>query len=457
MSSAQELFERGVMAVREKDLATGQKLLRAALKADPNNEIAWVWLAKTVEDPTKQLKMLERALIVSPNNKHIVTLRDELLRRTEGPAQVVTGEIVVYEEDDQAQPHRSSQFEPLAGIKTTRDELTTEENIQCADLIQKGNAALNHGDEEGAIGFWLQILDIQADHPGAFPLIIRQLLQMDFPDDAKELAWRAVNAGSPDPGVADVLLRLIRRSRDMTEIDEAYLKLVSMPHIRTEMKIDIIDHYAESTHPSRVFNVTKAAADLHSDNQAILFRLAQLYEQALADAQAQEVYQQIVNINHRTEEGKYADKRLANVTLDITDKERGSVLLAIREAVGVVILYFLLAWQDVGLSLFRMDISHLGGTLLSLLGAYLVVTGSSSPEQIGVAQALGGKVDPESGSQLPRIDDATRYILMALGAAILIISFYLVFSNAFGLLFDPVPPTDIPTIQELLDEFSQAN
>lgn len=459
MSSAQELFERGVMAIREKDLATGQKLLRASLKAEPNNELAWVWLAKTVSDPAKQIKMLERALVVSPNNQQIVALHAELVRRNEHPAQVVTGEVVAYEASDQKQQKRqqSSKFEPIEDVKTTRDNLTTEESIKCADLLQKGNAALNHGDEEAAVGYWLEILDIQADHPGAFPLIIRQLLQMDFPDDAKELAWRAVNAGSPDPGVADVLLRLIRRSRDMTEIEDAYLKLVNMPHIRSEMKIDIIDKYAETAPPSRVFNVTKAAADAHPDNQAILFRLAQLYEQAMADVQAQEVYQQIVNINHRTDEGKYADKRLANVTLSLTDKERGSVLLAVREAVGIVILYFLLAWQDVGLSLFRMDISHLGGTFLSLLGAYFVVTGSSSSQQSGVAKALGGKVDPNSDSQLPRLDDATRYSLMGLGAVILVISFYLVFSNAIGLLVDPVPPTDIPTIQELLDEVNQVN
>lgn len=452
MASAQELYERGVAAVRQKDLANGQKLLRASLKEEPNNELAWVWLAKTVKDPEKRIKMLERALVINPANQQIETLRDELVRRHEEPARVVTDALIIAEE----QPPQSK-FEPISGLKTTRDKLTTEENIQCADFIQKGNATLNHGDEEGAIGFWLQVLDIQVDHPGAFPLIIRQLLQLDFPDDAKELAWRAVRASSPDLGVADVLLRLIRRSRDQNEIDEAYLSLATMPHIRPEMKIDIIDQYTQTAHPSRVFNVVKAAADIHPENQAILFRLAQLYEQALADDKAQKIYQQIANIDHRTDEGKFADKMLVNVTLPITDAERGSVLLAVREAVGVVILYFLLAWQDVGLSLFRLDISHLAGTLLSLLGAYLVVTGSSSHQQIGLTKALGGKVDPDSESKLPTLDEFTRYTLMAIGAVILLISFYLVFSNALELLLNPVTPTDIPTIEELLDEVNQAN
>ena len=47
MSDAQALFREGVMALRErKDVAEGRRLLIESLRTNPQNDMAWVWLAR---------------------------------------------------------------------------------------------------------------------------------------------------------------------------------------------------------------------------------------------------------------------------------------------------------------------------------------------------------------------------------------------------------------------------
>lgn len=310
MSSAQDLFEQGVSAVRQKDRATGQKLLRKSLKADPNNDMAWVWLAKTISDKEKQIKMLERALEINPSNQQVVAILEKLGQRQQETLSGEPRQMPANNTDDSAKPAAASSYQPPAGVKTTSEKLSTEESIECVDLIQKGNAVLNHGDEEGAIGFWLQVLDIQIDHPGAFPLIFKKLEQLNFPDDAKEIAWRALNAGSPSENVADELLRLVHASKDADEIDATYQKMAAMPHVRSQLKLAMIAEYMRTKQPAQTFNLTKLAADAQPNNQTILWQLAQLYDIASKEDAAQKIYQRIADIDPQTEEGKLASKKL---------------------------------------------------------------------------------------------------------------------------------------------------
>lgn len=69
MNEAQRLFQEGMQVIRqEKDMVRGQKLLTESLTRDPNNDMAWVWLSQTLEDPQRKLKALNRALQINPNN-----------------------------------------------------------------------------------------------------------------------------------------------------------------------------------------------------------------------------------------------------------------------------------------------------------------------------------------------------------------------------------------------------
>ncbi|MBZ0283065.1 MAG: hypothetical protein K8L97_20170 [Anaerolineae bacterium] len=79
MTDAKVLFRDGVNAIRnEGDLAKGRKLLTESLRLNPNNDVAWLWISKTVSDTQKKLQCVERALQVNPENQQALDLQNKL-------------------------------------------------------------------------------------------------------------------------------------------------------------------------------------------------------------------------------------------------------------------------------------------------------------------------------------------------------------------------------------------
>jgi hypothetical protein len=151
---------------------------------------------------------------------------------------------------------------------------------------------------------------------------------------------------------------------------------------------------------------------------------------------------------------------LSNFTPVITDRERGSVGLAVREAVGFGVIFVLLGWQDAGLDLMRLGAQRWVGVGLSILGGYLLVTGLSSPQQKPLASWLGGKVPPPekvtddenaAPTSLPILPGVLRAGFALVGGAVLVGAFLLVFSTSIGLLRHPTPPF-VPSIFDLVSE-----
>ncbi|MGQ9547665.1 MAG: zinc-ribbon domain-containing protein [Roseiflexus sp.] len=58
-----------ITTIRSGDKARGQMLLAQALRIDPRNETAWLWMASLAETPERQRECLERALAINPNNE----------------------------------------------------------------------------------------------------------------------------------------------------------------------------------------------------------------------------------------------------------------------------------------------------------------------------------------------------------------------------------------------------
>jgi tetratricopeptide (TPR) repeat protein len=76
---ARSLYREGVLAIRDqKDIARGRDLLVQSLRQDPNNDMAWLWLTRTVTDRQKRLEYVERALKVNPANEQARQLKDRL-------------------------------------------------------------------------------------------------------------------------------------------------------------------------------------------------------------------------------------------------------------------------------------------------------------------------------------------------------------------------------------------
>jgi len=158
----------------------------------------------------------------------------------------------------------------------------------------------------------------------------------------------------------------------------------------------------------------------------------------------------------------------------MTDKERGSVWLAVREALGVGFLYLLMGFQDAGLNLMQLGTSRIAGIVMSIVGGYLLITATSSPQQKRLASWLGGSVpvkepkpkpatekedvvktimgEPEEeATQLPIIPTAVRVVIGVAGVVLLVAAFVLVFGAAIALLRNGSPAIpNIPTIDDLL-------
>lgn len=79
----QAQLNAGIDAVRGGDKLTAQRLLRQVVAADPNNEIAWMWLASAVDDLEERRACLERALDINPNNRRAQDALRQLKRKEE--------------------------------------------------------------------------------------------------------------------------------------------------------------------------------------------------------------------------------------------------------------------------------------------------------------------------------------------------------------------------------------
>jgi hypothetical protein len=80
MADARAMYREGVNAIRdEKELGRGRKLLIESLRLDAENDMAWLWLSKTVNDKTKRIECIERALEINPGNVQAQQLKEQLL------------------------------------------------------------------------------------------------------------------------------------------------------------------------------------------------------------------------------------------------------------------------------------------------------------------------------------------------------------------------------------------
>jgi twitching motility two-component system response regulator PilG len=67
--SAISLLRDGIAAAKAGDKALTRRLLREAVYLEPENEVAWLWLAGVAESPQDALVSLERVLEINPNNE----------------------------------------------------------------------------------------------------------------------------------------------------------------------------------------------------------------------------------------------------------------------------------------------------------------------------------------------------------------------------------------------------
>jgi hypothetical protein len=62
-------LEQAISMIKSGDPEAGQHLLIQYIKSNPNNEVAWMWLATVVKDRHKKKQCLQNALKINPNNE----------------------------------------------------------------------------------------------------------------------------------------------------------------------------------------------------------------------------------------------------------------------------------------------------------------------------------------------------------------------------------------------------
>ena len=102
-------LEQAITFIKSGDRQTGAQLLAELLKADPENETAWLWMSSVVTTEEQQRHCLEQALIINPSNQMAKRGLVELIQR---------------EEADQPEPTIEAPQEPISAALEIEPEAT---------------------------------------------------------------------------------------------------------------------------------------------------------------------------------------------------------------------------------------------------------------------------------------------------------------------------------------------
>ena len=63
-----DVLQQAITAIRAGDKQTGEGLLAQIIKANPRNELAWMWLGEAVDEVDRKLRCYHRVLAINPHN-----------------------------------------------------------------------------------------------------------------------------------------------------------------------------------------------------------------------------------------------------------------------------------------------------------------------------------------------------------------------------------------------------
>jgi tetratricopeptide (TPR) repeat protein len=454
----QTLFQQGVTAIREQnDIRRGRELLIQSLRQDARNDMAWLWLTRTVRSREKQLEYVERALQINPANDAAQKLKDRLRASASAAAPPAAPSAPA------AEPARAV-IVPIGAppppavspFKTVAVPVTPEEKDEIARLMERADIYVEAGEIEAAIEQWVAVLNIRVDHETALRSASGHLWRLHYRDDARELVQRAIDVGTTVPSIYLTAIDIAERLGDARQAEELREHVAALSEADDQLLIAVADDYLNRFRTEEALMFLNRVLETHPDSQKLLVKTGDLLKELERPQEALAYYDRAVRAGARTKEGKEADQKLLRYVPILTDRERGSVWLAVREAAGIGLFYFVMAWQDAGLDLFQMGLLRWLGVVVGLAGGYMLVTATSSPQQDPIASWLGGEIPAtvpdlntphatpgralEEPTHLPVIPDDMRYILGTVGVVLLIMALLLVFRHTVNLMVNDPPP-----------------
>lgn len=120
-----DLTQRGIQALKSGDRATARKLLAGAVKQDPNDAAAWLWLTGALDTDEERAACLRQVLRIDPGNQTAARGLAQIVER--GKAQPAR-KVPATQEVSAAQEVPATQEVPAAvGKQPAADELSTED------------------------------------------------------------------------------------------------------------------------------------------------------------------------------------------------------------------------------------------------------------------------------------------------------------------------------------------
>jgi Tetratricopeptide repeat len=171
------------------------------------------------------------------------------------------------------------------------------------------------------------------------------------------------------------------------------------------------------------------AAELDPHNQVLLYGLANAYDVTKRPRDAKQVRQRITDVNRHSDLGKNMMMRFLEEDPYVPLSMRENTLVALREAVGLMLPLALLIFLDNRLSFLGTE--RLMAVGFGFLGFYLVVTATSSHEQ-----KIWQQLIPTG------LTEALRYVLGAAGTLLVVVALY------FALLTSIRNVDDFDTLEE---------
>jgi tetratricopeptide (TPR) repeat protein len=416
--SPQALYRAGQRALKQGDRADARRNLAAAVHRDPHFVDAWIALVRACDTHAEQLYCLEKMQRFNGTDPRI----QEAYRRFKARHPAV-------------EPARLAEL-PKSRRKQARFDA----------LLQQADDRLADGDDRNAVRLYGQILQQEPTHQAALAGGLRALSHLRRLDDARRWAERSIYAGNEDPS-AYISLAELRLHTGEGDPWAPIQALHDLPAVRTTHLLRASRLYGQHGYAKESLEMLHAAENLDPQDQAVLMQLAETYREMRHPARALHYLQRVTDQSTRTEIGQAAEEVLLEVKPHIPRYIQVSMRFALREVLGIFILFVLLALLDGGMRLDGLGAPGLIGVGLSVIGGYLLVTATSSPAQRIFARWLGDpgvqlrQPDNPRDSYLPAIaaDDAppqlsfeVRTVLGTLGAVLLVIAAILVLHNSLS-------------------------
>jgi DNA-binding response OmpR family regulator len=124
-------LKQAVAAIKSGDKATGKQLLTQVLKADPRNELAWLWMTEAVDTQDEVMMCLRNVLKINPNSqvaKQRLAVLENRQNHVEPPKQ----------EEEQPGGKQSSASASALSLQTPKGEVIIEPDEE--EIIINGEA-----------------------------------------------------------------------------------------------------------------------------------------------------------------------------------------------------------------------------------------------------------------------------------------------------------------------------